>query len=257
MAMEQKRQERTRDGQENLQSQSALRCEYCGCDTNEDVIKAAFWTETGLIVIEDIPAWLCEGCGEQFFDEEITQRIQQVITYPAGKAKRRIRVPIYSLSQVRVAKKEHYPQVPNQQHPRSLEISHHQAKQAVEPIGANQDHQETFLCKYCESETVEDLVKSAFWVDGGLVVVENIPARVCQQCRQQFYDHETAEKITTLEKGKLLPGTARRDVWVPVFSLSDIEVSPGKNLHQEKSDGLEQMPPPISKTADHQDKDNG
>lgn len=217
--MEQEQQKRTPEEQENLQSKSVPRCKYCGCDTSEDVIKAAFWTNSGLILIEDIPARLCEGCGEQFFKEEITQRIQQVIKYPIAKAKRQIRVPVYSLSKVRTAKKELHPKVPDQQQSASLELTYHQAEQ---PARANHNQQETFLCKYCESETVEDLVKSAFWVDGGLLAVENIPARMCRQCRQQFYDNETAEKITTLAKGRFVPGTTRRDVSVPVYSVADV-----------------------------------
>ena len=220
--MEQERQKRTPDGQENLQSQAALRCKYCGCDTNEDIIKAAFWTNIGLILIEDIPARLCEGCGEEFFEEDITQRIQQVIEYPEAKVKRQIQISVYSLPKVRTAKKEFHSKVPDHQQSASLELTYHQAEQTAEPARANHNHQETFLCKYCESETVEDLVKSAFWVDGGLLAVENIPARMCQQCRQQFYDNETAEKITILRKGMFVPGTTRRDVSVPVYSLADI-----------------------------------
>ena len=199
--MEQKQQKKIQEGRENPQSQAAPRCKYCGCETNEDVIRAALWTNSGLIVIEDIPARLCEGCGEQFFKEEVTQKIQQVTTYPIVKAKRQIRVPVYSLSQVDVEKRG----------------SH------SEPIRVDQDYEETFLCKYCESETVEGLVKSAFWVDGTWVAIENIQARVCQQCRQQFYDDKTTEKISELNKHRFVAGTERRDVLVPVFSLADIK----------------------------------
>jgi len=252
--------------QKQQKSKTALRCKYCGCETNKDIIKAALWTNEGLIVIEDIPARLCEGCGEQFFEEEITQRIQQVITYPVSKAKRQIRAPVYSLSQVKVAKRQRHPEAPSQQPPcfpaktrtgASLEPAYHQANQISERIKVNKGRQETLLCKYCESETVEDLVKSAFWVDGGLLAVENVPARVCQRCRQQFYDDETAEKITTLGKGRFVPGTTRRDVSVPFYSLSDAEEAADKSRHRAKSESLEQMMPYISESTDHQAKGNG
>jgi YgiT-type zinc finger domain-containing protein len=220
MATEQERQKGTQEGREDLQSQAALRCKYCGCDANEDVIKAAFWTETGIIVIEDIPVRLCEGCGEQFFEEEITQGIQEVITYPPAKAKRRIRVPVYSLTQVRLTMKDRRPEVPVESQITSLESTYHQEKHAPGPIGANQDHQETFLCKYCQSQTVEDLVKSAFWVDGRLLAVENVPACVCRRCGQQFYDRGTTERIMALDKHVFASGTTRREVPVSVFSLA-------------------------------------
>jgi len=80
--------------------QRSLKCKYCGFNTHRDFIKAAFWTDKGLIVVEDIPAQLCEGCGEHFFQEAITQKIRKVLTYPSAKAKRQIHVPVYSLGQV-------------------------------------------------------------------------------------------------------------------------------------------------------------
>jgi len=217
--------------QKQQKSKTVMRCKYCGYEATEDIIKAALWSNEGLIVIEDIPAWLCEGCLEQFFEEEITQRIQQVITYPISKAKRQIRAPVYSLSKVKVAKRQRHPEAKSQQPPcfpaqartgASPEPTYQQAKQISEQIKINKDGQETLLCKYCESETVEDLVKSAFWVDGVLLVVENVPARVCQRCRQQYYDEETTEQITAFDKHRFVSGTARRDVWVPVFSLADL-----------------------------------
>jgi len=189
--------------QNQQKSQAVLQCKYCGCGTKNDVIKAAFWTDRGvpaergpgLTVIEDIPARLCEGCGEQSFQGEVIRRIQKVLTCPIAKAKRQIRVPVYSMSQVQPGKSD-------------------------PPRRTKFEVPEAFLCKYCQSETVEDLVNSAFWMDGALLAVENIPARLCQRCRQQYYDEQTAERITTLNKRSF--ATATRDVLVPVFSLSDV-----------------------------------
>jgi YgiT-type zinc finger domain-containing protein len=196
------------------------RCKYCRGNTRKDITKAALWSNRGLIVIEDIPARLCEGCGEQFFETEVMQRMQQVITpasspllafarkqrgAAAAKAKRQIRVPVYSLPQVRAAKEKRHEGISNSR---------------------GEHSGETFLCAYCGSGTVEDLVKSVFWVDGRLLIVKNIPARVCQRCRQPFYDEETADNISELDKGKSLPGVTRRYESVPVFSLNRRRKSP-------------------------------
>jgi HTH-type transcriptional regulator/antitoxin MqsA len=227
--------------QNQKKSQDLLQCKYCRGNTRKDITKAALWSNRGLIVIEDIPARLCEGCGEQFFETEVMQRMQQVITpasspllaprfrgdkftpakagarkqreapltawggAAAAKAKRQIRVPVYSLPQVRAAKEKRHEGISNSR---------------------GEHSGETFLCAYCGSETVEDLVKSVFWVDGRLLIVENIPARVCQRCRQQFYDEETADNIRELDKGKSLPGVTRRYESVPVFSLNRRRKSP-------------------------------
>jgi YgiT-type zinc finger domain-containing protein len=217
------------------------RCKYCRGNTRKDITKAALWSNRGLIVIEDIPARLCEGCGEQFFETEVMQRMQRVITpasspllaprfrgdkftpakagarkqggAAAAKAKRQIRAPVYSLPQVRAA--------------REAPLTAWKEKRHEGISNSKGEHSgETFLCAYCGSETVEDLVKSVFWVDGRLLIVENIPARVCQRCRQQFYDEETADNISALDKGKSLPGVTRRYESVPVFSLHRRRKSP-------------------------------
>jgi len=202
---------------ENLeQSESVLRCKYCGYDTHEDVIKAAFWMDNGLIVVEDVPARLCEGCGEQFFGEEVTQRIQGFLKKPTVEPERQIRVSVYDLPQLESMGK------------------HHQ----FQSIRAKMDTQASLQCKYCESETVEELVKLVFWVDGQPIAVENILARVCQQCEVQFYDDETAETIATLEKLRAVPDGAKRDVTVQVFSLADKENAADNRCHEDGIDRL-------------------
>jgi YgiT-type zinc finger domain-containing protein len=178
-----------------------MRCKYCNYDTHEEVIKATFWMDNGLIVIEGIPAWLCKGCEEQFFDEQITRRIQELLNNPTTKPERLIRVSVYDLPQLESTGK------------------HRQ----FQSIRANKDSQACLQCKYCESETVEELVKSAFWVDEQLIAVENIPARVCQECKEHFYDDEIAETIATPGQLRDVPDGARRDVTASVFSLGDKE----------------------------------
>jgi YgiT-type zinc finger domain-containing protein len=196
------------------QSECGLRCKYCGYDTHEDIIKAAFWMNDGLIAIEGIPARLCKGCGEQFFDEQITERIQKLLKNPIAESERQIRVSVYDFPQLESTEK-------------------HRQSQSIR---ANKDSQAILRCKYCESETVEELVKSAFWVDEQLIAVENIPARVCQECKVQFYDDETAEGIATLERIRSVPDAARRDAMVTVFSLPDKDNTVDNGFHRDTSD---------------------
>jgi len=196
------------------QPESALRCKYCGYDTCEDVIKAAFWMDDGLIIVEDVRARVCEGCGEQFLDEETTQRIQELLKNPTVEPERQIRVSVYDLPQLQVMGKERH----------------------FQPTGGNRNSRATFQCKYCESETVEEQVKSAFWVNGQLIAIENIPARVCKACKVQFYDDEIAETIATLEKPRGVPDAARRDEMVSVFSLADKENAADNRFKQDAGD---------------------
>lgn len=59
-----------------------------------------------MLAMEDIPARVCRGCGEQFYDEETTRKMEKVITDPALKAGREILVPVFSLTEVEVAQRE-------------------------------------------------------------------------------------------------------------------------------------------------------
>ena len=197
------------------QCESAPRCKYCGYDTREDVIKAAFWMGDGLIVVEDVLARVCKGCGEQFLDEETTQRIQGLLKNPAMEPGRQIRVSVYDLSRLE-------------------SMAKHRRSQSIK----SSDPQTSPQCKYCESETVEELVRSAFWVNEQLIAIENIRARVCRRCDVQFYDDETAETIATLEKVRAVPDAARRDATVSVFSLADKENAVDNRFHQNASDSF-------------------
>jgi len=200
-----------------------MQCSNCSFDTHEDLIRGAFWTSKGFVVIENIPARLCEGCGEQFFTEETTQQIQQVLKHPPMKTQRQTQVIVYSLSKSRVANRNHTPQVPDQPYTSFFESSPHQARLAAEPAIIIQGDPESLLCKYCKSETVESCVKSVFWINGSWVAVENIPARVCRRCEEQFYDEETIDIIVSLENSRSVQGTTRRVVVVPVFSFADAD----------------------------------
>ena len=73
------------------------RCEHCGGETHEDVVKAAFWDNERLIVIEDIPARVCQTCAEQYYDEETAERLHGLIAAPPAEAKGEILGPVYSL----------------------------------------------------------------------------------------------------------------------------------------------------------------
>jgi hypothetical protein len=50
-----------------------------------------------LLAIEGIPAQVCAGCGEQFYDQATMERIGQILAAPAEDARRHIQVPVFSL----------------------------------------------------------------------------------------------------------------------------------------------------------------
>lgn len=85
------------------------------------------------------------------------------------------------------------------------------------------EHQSSLTCANCGSTNVGIRpVRSAFWQDDRLVVVEDIPALVCGACAEQFYDDATVVGIDLLRGGGFPAEEARTELRVPVFSFGDV-----------------------------------
>ena len=82
--------------------------------------------------------------------------------------------------------------------------------------------QSSVSCANCGSADVHARhVRSAFWQDDRLVVVEDIPALVCGACAEQFYDDTTVVGLDLL-RGEGFPAEkARAELRVPVFSFAN------------------------------------
>jgi len=52
-----------------------------------------------LIVVENVPAWVCEQCGETYYDPDIVERIQALI-WSEAEPTRIIETPVYDLDLV-------------------------------------------------------------------------------------------------------------------------------------------------------------
>ena len=77
-------------------------------------------------------------------------------------------------------------------------------------------------CTACQSgRLVPERVKSAFWDDARLVVVEDIPALVCTACGEQYLDDRTALQLDLLKGSGFPTEKARRTMTVPVFAFAD------------------------------------
>lgn len=75
-------------------------------------------------------------------------------------------------------------------------------------------------CPRCEGMAVATTVRTAIWQnDDSLVVVEDIPARVCNQCMEQFYDEDVSDALRVLMERAFPVAEAKKVISVPVFSL--------------------------------------
>jgi len=78
-------------------------------------------------------------------------------------------------------------------------------------------------CPVCEStDTRQDHVRSAFWHRDRLVVVEDVPALICNACGEQFYDDASVNLIDRIRQNGFPPEDVVREITVPVFSCNSV-----------------------------------
>jgi YgiT-type zinc finger domain-containing protein len=75
-----------------------------------------------------------------------------------------------------------------------------------------------FRCHVCGNTSAKsDLVNEIFTVEGRRVLVEQIPAQVCERCGEATFSRETTEKIRQLVHGA---GQPVRTVPLEVFAFA-------------------------------------
>ncbi len=79
--------------------QSGAVCPGCGgSDIGMARVRSAFFHGDRLVVIEDIPALVCSGCNEQFYDDRtvVVLDLLRGNGFPVEDAREEIRVPVFS-----------------------------------------------------------------------------------------------------------------------------------------------------------------
>ena len=60
-----------------------------------------------------------------------------------------------------------------------------------------------FQCNVCgSSEFYEDKVKKVFNINGEIIIVDSIPARICINCREESFSRETLVHIQSIIYGQ-------------------------------------------------------
>jgi len=77
-------------------------------------------------------------------------------------------------------------------------------------------------CSFCNGELEERLVQHDYRWEGKLFVFEDIPARVCRQCGEKYFD---AQVVKAMEKAVLRQLKPKRILQVPLFSYSEVAVA--------------------------------
>lgn len=81
--------------------QPVVPCPSCGdSSTHMARVRSALWQEDRLVVIEDIPALVCESCGERFYDDNtvVILDLMRGDGFPEDRARGELRVPVFSFN---------------------------------------------------------------------------------------------------------------------------------------------------------------
>jgi YgiT-type zinc finger domain-containing protein len=74
-------------------------------------------------------------------------------------------------------------------------------------------------CSFCSGELEERLVQHEYRWEGKLFVFEDVPAYVCRQCGEKYFD---AQVVKAMEKAVLSQLEPKRILHVPVFSYAEV-----------------------------------
>jgi YgiT-type zinc finger domain-containing protein len=75
-------------------------------------------------------------------------------------------------------------------------------------------------CPRCSGALSATTVRTTIWQGDRVAIVEDIPAHVCGECLEQFYDDAVSEALRRLAEDGFPAAQADREITVPVFSLN-------------------------------------
>lgn len=72
-------------------------CLFCKGNVKETKVTVDYrWGEEFLVVLKDVPAGVCEGCGEQYFKAEVVKAMEKS-AQTRSKARKTIQIPVRKL----------------------------------------------------------------------------------------------------------------------------------------------------------------
>ncbi len=54
------------------------KCEFCEGEMKQQRILARFRYKGQTIYVENVPAWVCNKCGEEYFDASVYKRLEEI-----------------------------------------------------------------------------------------------------------------------------------------------------------------------------------
>jgi len=60
-------------------------------------------------------------------------------------------------------------------------------------------------CFFCKGKLAQEKVNVDFRWGKDLIIIEDVPARVCRQCGEKYFDAEVYKEMERLAKGRIRP----------------------------------------------------
>lgn len=68
-------------------------CEFCEGKVEYHLIRARFHFKDQTIYVDNVPAWVCKRCGEQYFDAPVYRRLEEIARH-RGSIKKTVCFPL-------------------------------------------------------------------------------------------------------------------------------------------------------------------
>ena len=81
--------------------------------------------------------------------------------------------------------------------------------------------QKALPCSFCDGELEDKLVQHPYRWHSKIYVFENVPAQVCRQCGEKYFD---AKVVEAMERTVLKKAKPKRTMRVPVFAFGELAV---------------------------------
>jgi YgiT-type zinc finger domain-containing protein len=78
---------------------AAQACPRCRAPLTEASVRTVIWQGDAAVIVEDIPAFVCGSCMEQFYDDAVSNALRRLAERPmsVAEADRVATVPVVSL----------------------------------------------------------------------------------------------------------------------------------------------------------------
>jgi YgiT-type zinc finger domain-containing protein len=68
-------------------------CEFCNGKVRRSTIRARFQFKGQTTYVDRVPAWVCDHCGEHYFDAPVYKRLEEIARHRA-RIKKTIQFPL-------------------------------------------------------------------------------------------------------------------------------------------------------------------